>query len=120
MLVSDVSGTGRRILVAGDSNTKFWTGHDTLEATSSVYRGVDIEHLGASTAHNLLSPNHAGSRLLELLERRWNGYGCVILSFGRIDCRVHLVRAAVLNNTSLQAAVQATAANYLRFAREIP
>ena len=108
----------KRLLALGDSHSRFWQGENSLRATSNALRGVDVWHIGAHTAHKLFD-QVMGKALAKAIAARLaespEGYGALILHFGEIDCRVHLVAAALRQGVSLDEAVEATIANYLRF-----
>lgn len=109
-----------RILVTGDSHTMFWSGKDTLNAPVSVFAGVDLLWLGPATAHNIASPTssiRASQRIIEHMDENIGRYKCVILSFGEIDCRVHILKAAIRQRTGIAAAVSATVQRYFDFWR---
>ena len=96
--------SGSKILVAGDSHVRFWSGHDTLEDVPSVFDGIDILWVGAATAFHAATPNssnQAQAKILQHLDKSEGRYGCVILSFGEIDCRAHILRQAILNGSTI-------------------
>src|SRR5687767_9407823 len=45
--------SAQRILVIGDSHTTFWTGYNNVKAESSIFRGIDVMHVGPATAFSL-------------------------------------------------------------------
>lgn len=84
----------RRLIVFGDSHS----------ATFSSVQNVDVVHVGPATAHNLILPESKVSARQQIFERLGTcppGQFAVVLAFGEIDCRVHLVKAASLTEFDL-------------------
>jgi hypothetical protein len=110
----------KRILVVGDSHSKFWTGHDNLHSTTSVFTGVDCLHIGPATAYSLANPNsstQAASLITSFFDTNKERYGCVVFSFGEIDCRVHIVKNALAGNKSLVETVNDVVNRYFYFVK---
>jgi hypothetical protein len=108
----------QRLIVIGDSHAAFWRGRNAVFVKEDVFAGVDVEHLGPATAHNLFSEQEQSKYvklLCQRMERRTSPYGAAVLCFGEIDCRAHLVRIALKNNTSLSEAVNVTVERYMMF-----
>ncbi|MBB4348727.1 discoidin domain-containing protein [Aliirhizobium cellulosilyticum] len=113
---SGPKGNRDRILAAGDSHSQFWSGYNNLSSERSVFEGVDLLHVGPATAYGLSKPGTATraiEKITDHLDRRREEYGCLLLSFGEIDCRVHIVRNAIINQTSLDAEVAKVVDRYL-------
>jgi len=126
--------------VIGDSNTMFFAGAEHLRFIRYarlglvrprwINRGFDLLpcfrtfHVGPSTAWK--APEHDSStrarEKIELLLRRHLPAGArVMLSFGEIDCRIHMARAA-LAGKQIDKLVAATAEKYItlpRFIRDL-
>jgi hypothetical protein len=106
----------QRILVAGDSHVRFWAGHDTLRENSGVYRDVHILWTGPATAYHAASAGSSTSALAKIrthLNADPKRFGCVVLCFGEIDCRVHILVHALRENVSIQASVDRVVSNYM-------
>jgi hypothetical protein len=77
-----------------------------------------VLHVGPATAHRLLS-DPAESRPIRLISQRLDRddglYGAVLLCFGEIDCRVHIVRAALRCGVPIDVAVAETVIRYMEF-----
>ncbi|MDR4306248.1 hypothetical protein IHQ68_06410 [Chelatococcus sambhunathii] len=91
--------SGSRIVVIGDSHSRFWLGHDSVRNDVGCFAGVDVWHLGALTAYN-------SSKILDIddvrsLQDMQNPYSAIILSFGEIDCRAHALKQAHLQCRSI-------------------
>lgn len=114
--VTDPRGNRDRILAAGDSHSQFWSGYNNLSSEKSIFAGVDLLHVGPATAYGLSKPGtstRAIEKITDHLDRRREEYGCLLLSFGEIDCRVHIVRNAIKNGTSLDVEVAKVVNKYL-------
>ena len=84
--------------------------------------GVFVNYVGASTAYNLSSQKSSsgGGRLLQAKLSRLNPQlNAVMLCFGEIDCRAHIVKQAYIHKKSIQSAAEDTAAAYFEFIQSI-
>jgi len=107
----------QNILAIGDSHCFFWTGRDGWN-TQSVFQGVNILHCGPATAHNLTkkaSTVNAIGTIEEYMKIHGDDIGCLILCFGEIDCRAHVVKTAIIKSISITDAVKATVDRYILF-----
>lgn len=108
----------KRLIAIGDSHSTFWRGRNEIYAESSLFEGLDVEHLGPATAHNLFS-NGENSPYIKILFNKidqWKDqYGAAILCFGEIDCRVHILKYSIINKKSLNFVVENTVKNYMNF-----
>lgn len=112
--------SGKRIFVIGDSHACFWNGRNAIDAKPSVFRGVRVFHVGPATAYNLLfsrTPSSWGSRAIRALEENREQIGCIVTCFGEIDCRVHIVRIAIMDKRSLDEVVEDFVGRYLQYIR---
>ena len=108
-----------RVLAIGDSHACFWSGVDVIDADSLV-PGIAIHRIGPATAHNLVEPDstvNSRAMMLDYLDQHQEAYDVFILSFGEIDCRGPLLKAAVSKGLSLEEVVNRTISRYTEFAR---
>ena len=114
--------TRSRILVTGDSHSRFWAGYDTLAEHPSVFRGVDVLSIGPATAYNagtLGSSTGAREKITAHLLANPGRYGCVILCFGEIDCRLHILKHALTNDVTIEDSVERVVARYMTLVDEL-
>lgn len=98
------------ILAFGDSHVNVFSDIDSIE----------VNYVGASTAYNL---NNTGSssggaqNVIYRLERDYNNrYSTgVLLCFGEIDCRNHIIKQCYSKNTSLTEVVADVVTQYVMF-----
>jgi hypothetical protein len=115
----------KKILVIGDSHSCFWYGKNELKQgfyRSSTFSGIDIFHLGPVTANGISRTQPFHEKFIELesfLIQNNQSYGCLIFSFGEIDCRCHIVRLAVKNNQSINELANQTAEKYFSFVNKL-
>ncbi len=108
------------VLVAiGDSHSKFWSGIDSqAKIARGTFPNVDVLHLGPVTAHNINSfgtTTMGKERLIAKLSRRTRSVDGFIVCMGEIDCRTHIVKAAIKSRMSLDHAVEETVNRYFQF-----
>lgn len=109
-------GKRDRLLAAGDSHSQFWSGYNNLSSEKSIFAGIDLLHVGPATAYGLGkegTSTQALEKITDHLDRRREEYGCLLLSFGEIDCRVHIVRNAIVNQTSIDVEVEKVVDRYI-------
>jgi hypothetical protein len=95
----------KKIIVFGDSHS----------AVFSNIADMDVVHVGPATAHNLSkadSTTQAREQILARLKFCPPEETAVLLVFGEIDCRMHILKAASTIKVSIQQAVEATVARY--------
>lgn len=102
-----LEGLSREYLLSiGDSHAQFFRGLPR----------ITVCHLGPVTAFNL-TRSDSSTRGRELLWSSLAGHApqraAVILSFGEIDLRVHVVKAAVREGITIQASALRTASRYI-------
>jgi hypothetical protein len=115
-LSSDAADLDQRILVIGDSHSKFWTGYNNANATENVFVGVDVERLGPITAYGLPAKDSPVAKALErLLGNRQKGYGLIMMCFSEVDIRAHIVTFAILRQRPLHVIADDVADCYLEF-----
>lgn len=107
------------LLAIGDSHAKFWSGHNTQRKVGRPrLPHVDVLHMGPVTAHNVNNPDATTggkSRLIAKLQARTRRFDALIVSMGEIDCRAHLIQAAIRRNVSIEAATEDTVRRYFDF-----
>jgi hypothetical protein len=107
------------VLSIGDSHSKFWSGRNTRGAvTDTRLPQLRVLHLGPVTAHNIKEDQASTGgkvRLKRKLAAMRSLPAAFIVSMGEIDCRTHLIRAALLNKSRLQDAVDQTVERYVSF-----
>ncbi len=98
----------RRLLVFGDSHS----------ATFANIENIEVLHVGPATAHNLVNPGtttQAREKILAALANHPHLETAIILAFGEIDCRMHIVKAASSPDLTILQAVNATLERYFSF-----
>ena len=84
--------------------------------------GFEVYRVGAATAFNLMNPkssSNAREKILEVLRNKSPKGTAVLLSFGELDIRVHIVKSALNKGLSLDTACENTVDAYIQFCREI-
>jgi hypothetical protein len=120
-----------RYLVIGDSHTAFFSGRAAFVPPHPEgpfeHGAFEVAHVGPGLAASLVereSQNRTRAKALEVLEARNPAdYAGVILCFGEIDCRFHIVRRAQRSPLPAPAAlarsIDVTAHRYLSFIAEL-
>jgi hypothetical protein len=125
------------ITVIGDSHTLFFAGENGMSQVKHrrvgiwrpryITRGLDLlpcfqtRHLGPATAWRAFdykSSTRAREKIRALVRRELPPGSTVLLSFGEIDCRCHIPKAA-LTGTAITPAVQETVARFLHLATSL-
>jgi len=113
------------IYVIGDSHVSVFSGIDKIDPgfpaiSDSLYPNVRLCRLGAPLAATMTKPNstEGGRRKAFALLSAMEPGSKVFLSFGEIDCRVHVPRIAGFEASGIPDAVQSAMANYLHFVDE--
>jgi hypothetical protein len=111
----------------GDSHVSFFSGQDVIQP-GWPERSVDLldcfvtHHIGPALAYNL---NRAGTqirgreRLFEVLEKAVPAGGRVLLCFGEIDCRAHVLKQAARRGAPMQQVVEECLEAYFQAVREV-
>lgn len=102
----------KRIIVFGDSHS----------AVFSDIPLMDVVHVGPATAHNLGSADstiQAREKILAKLQGCPSEDTAVLLVFGEIDCRMHILKVASSIEVTMLQAVQATVERYCAFLQSI-
>jgi hypothetical protein len=109
-----------RLVAIGDSHCKFWSGSDALWGPDRI-AGVVTCHVGPGLAWNLVersSRTRAGRNVRHILrDLGTQAYGgWVLLCFGEIDLRVHVLKHAA--ESGLRPGVARLVERYLAFVLE--
>jgi hypothetical protein len=111
----------------GDSHCSFFIGADRIQPywpadSINELPWFKSYHIGPALAHNL-TKNGTTSRgreiLFEILSTRVPKGAYVLLSFGEIDCRVHLVKQAHKKGVPLETVVEACLDEYFKVVSEV-
>jgi hypothetical protein len=113
---------GEIIYCIGDSHVSFFSGSDRIIPLSpdnkqSKYPIFKPYRLGASLAYNCFKYNtktQSREKLDFLLKKVIEPKSRILLSFGEIDCRVHLVLQAEKKNVSIDKVVEECIEQYMR------
>lgn len=101
-----------QILAFGDSHVRMF---DQID-------GIEVNHVGASTAYNLLKNDSSTGGRKHVLNRLRESdplTDAVLLCFGEVDIRANIVRMCYKKGLTIEQSVQAVAERYLEFAQEI-
>lgn len=101
-----------RIIAFGDSHIYLFKGHEEIQ----------INHIGAATAYNLANQNsstEAPSYIFNKLSLMNHRTDVVLLCFGEIDIRAHVVKRCQRTGESIRAVVKDVAQKYIDFAQQI-
>jgi len=100
------------ILSIGDSHSRLFSNLD----------GVKVLHIGPVTAFNLVKENSSTKgreKLLEILDVNSPSDVAILLSFGEIDIRAHVIKAAIKSRISVRESAVRTASKYSTAISEI-
>ena len=93
------------LLSIGDSHSRIFSNLD----------GVKIHHIGPVTAFNLVKENSSTKgreKLYDILDKNSSSEVAIILSFGEIDIRVHVIKTAIKDVISIKESAIRTAKQY--------
>lgn len=110
----------------GDSHASFFSGYDEIQPefpglSRNRYSWFKCYRLGAVLAYNLTKFNtkeRGREKLLQLISMLRPG-SHILLCFGEIDCRCHLVKQAELQKKSLSTIVLSCVNEYLKVIKEL-
>ena len=99
-----------KIYCIGDSHVSLFTGLNTIASywpskAISILPQFSVFHLGPVLAYNLVEKKSSTGfydKISEILERHIPPSSWVLLSSGEIDCRAHLIKQALRNNSSFE------------------
>ena len=117
---------GDKIYCIGDSHVSVFLGIDRLapiwpESYKSLIPNFEVIRLGPITAYNVCEYNRT-SQGREKLEKVLEGVpdnSWIIISAGEIDCRVHLIKQAELQNKSFEEVAANVASRFVNFIGDI-
>ena len=111
----------------GDSHCSLFIGSDRIQPywplePINKLPWFKSYHIGPALAHNLTksgTTSRGRELLFDVLSTRVPQGGYVLLSFGEIDCRVHLVKQAFKQSLPIHAVVDACLDEYFKVVREV-
>lgn len=111
----------------GDSHVSFFGGQDVIqpgwpERSNDLLPFFVTHHIGGALAYNLTRSEtqmRGREKLFEVLTQAVPPGGAVLLSFGEIDCRAHVLKQAVKRNISVEAVVTECLEQYFQAVREV-
>jgi hypothetical protein len=110
----------------GDSHVSFFSGQDTIqpawpEASHNTLPYFITYRLGAVLAYSLakLETNMRGREKLFSILDQLPGQSTILLCFGEIDCRAHLLKQADLQNLDISAVIENCVETYTVVVKEI-
>mgnify|MGYP002344027057 CR=1 FL=1 len=101
-----------RIIAFGDSHVQLFEGQEKIE----------VNHVGASTAYNLVKEDSSTGGRRQVLSRvaRMNSdTEAVVLCFGEVDIRSNVIKYCYQKGLSIEECVEEVVARYVSFANEI-
>jgi len=110
-----------RLVAIGDSHCKFWSGHDSVWERDRI-PGLVTRHVGPALAWNLIerrAQTRAGPSVRRILHdlRAQHYRDWVLLCFGEIDLRAHVLKHAA--HGELRAGVARLVDRYVAFVAEM-
>jgi hypothetical protein len=116
----------KKIYCIGDSHASFFSGYDVIlplsPETRNRYPIFEAYRLGATLAYNMKKYNTSSrgkERFLDLLETKVPQQSTILMIFGEIDCRVHIVKQAIERKLEIREIVKETVNEYFDFILEI-
>lgn len=110
------------VYIIGDSHVSAFSGDEAVDprymiVSESIYPNVRVCRLGAPLAATMHNENstEGGRRNAFSLLRDVEPKSFIFLSFGEIDCRVHIPRRAGFDAAGIEPAVASAMTNYLSF-----
>lgn len=115
------------IYCIGDSHVSFFAGEDTIqpgwpERAADQLPWFRVFHLGPTLAFSLSKPNtttRGRERLFEVLAQAVPAGARVLLCFGEIDCRAHILKQAAKQGSPVDKIVATCLDSYFQAVREI-
>lgn len=115
------------IYCIGDSHVSLFSGEDAIlpvwpAASRNGLPGFQTHHLGAALAYNLSregTRTQGREKLLRILSTEVPDGATVLLSFGEIDCRVHLIKQAQHTGKPLEKVVDLCLEGYFKAVEEV-
>lgn len=111
----------------GDSHVSFFGGQDVIqpgwpERSEDLLPCFVTHHIGGALAYNLTRTEtqmRGREKLFAVLDQAVPPGGNVLLSFGEIDCRAHVLKQAAKRNISVEAVVTECLEQYFQVVREV-
>ncbi len=121
------SGAVPVVYCIGDSHVCFFSGQDRIQPDWPAKSDDQLPwfktyRIGSSLAYNLTrhgTQTRGRERLFEVLDMRVPVGGFVLLSFGEIDCRAHLVKQSRMRGLPIEKVVEVCLDEYFKVVREI-
>ncbi len=128
----NITETTGKIYVLGDSHTNFWSGSEQvlfIRFKNGIEKGLDLipffetYHLGPALAFNLNNPHSKtrASQKIDFLIK--TGYipekSTIMMCFGEIDCRAHILKQADIQNKKPEIIVHETVFNYIEYSKAL-
>ena len=112
------------IRVIGDSHVSVLSGRADLQPcwpkrVRSAFAGVETIRLGSYLAYSVTRSGHMARRKLMAALRTSKPNDTIVLSFGEIDCRCHVVRQAELRKVPIATVARELAREYVHAARAL-
>jgi hypothetical protein len=117
----------KKLVCIGDSHASFFSGEDKIqlefpESSNNKIPFLEGVRLGAVLAYSLHKNNtqtHGREKLFEILSTVDNSEAAIVLCFGEIDCRFHLLRQAEMRGCSLTQVVSDCVGKYFQVIMEV-
>ncbi len=110
----------------GDSHACFFRGQDkivfSLEENDSLIPFFKIYHIGPVLAYNLCESNastQGREKIFELLDNRIPPGSKLLLCFGEIDCRNHILRQSERQKRFFEDVTEECVSRYFQFIKEV-
>ena len=111
----------------GDSHTAFFTGYNVIQpeypqSFTSIVKNIYTYRLGSSLAYNLCESNSrtkSRQKLFEIIDTLNYKTDILLLSFGEVDCRAHVIKQAELKNITIEDAVKECILRYMLIIKEL-
>lgn len=113
-----------KIHVIGDSHVTLFSGKDEIVPVwnaphEDLLPQFKTYRLGAMLAYNLATERHEGREKLFQLLNTLPKRATVMLVFGEIDCRAHIVKQAFIQNVAIFDIAEAVAERYFSVVKEV-
>ena len=116
-----------RIHCIGDSHTSFFSGQAAMqprwpERSHDLWQFFRTYRLGPTLAYNLCktgTKSKGRERLFDVLRRKVSVGERVLLCFGEIDCRAHLIRQSEIRGVSVLDLATECVSRYFQVVREV-
>jgi len=111
----------------GDSHASFFSGYDKIQPiypdpSENRYLNIISYRLGPVLAYNLTNTNSTSrgrEKLLDILKTKVKPDDYILLSFGEIDCRYHIIKNSIKLNISVEEGVLRCVNRYLKVIKEV-